>query len=150
MRVLAISLLAFSTLLTSCCEINNEGVGALAGGAVGGILGNQIGGGSGKVIATTGGAVIGALLGSSIGRSMDKVDRMQLEKVLETSPTGRAVGWQNPDSGNRYTVQPLRTYYRNDEEPCREYVTKAIIGGKVQQIYGKACRQSDGSWKVAE
>ena len=72
---------------------------------------------------------------------------MEMQRALETAPTGRAVVWSNPDNGNRYTVQPTRTYYHS-QQPCREYITKAIIGGKSEQIHGKACRQADGSWRV--
>ena len=36
----------------------------------------------------------------------------------------------------------------SDSGPCREYTIDAIIGGKTEQIYGTACRQSDGSWKT--
>ena len=98
-------------------------------------------------MAAAGGALLGAYLGGQIGKTMDKVDRMEMQRALETAPTGRAVVWSNPDSGNRYTVKPIRTYYRSSQ-PCREYITKAIIGGKTEQIYGKACRQADGSWRV--
>ena len=72
---------------------------------------------------------------------------MEMQRALETAPTGKAIIWSNPDNGNRYTVIPTRTYYAN-QQPCREYTTKALIGGKTQQIYGKACRQADGSWRV--
>ena len=70
-----------------------------------------------------------------------------MQRALETAPIGRSVNWSNPDNGNRYTVKPTRTYY-HDQQPCREYITKAIIGGKTERIYGKACRQADGSWRV--
>lgn len=134
-------------LMYGCAEINNEQVGTVTGGVVGGLLGSQFGSGSGKVAAAAGGALLGAFVGGSLGKTMDKVDRMQMQQALETAPTGRPIGWTNPDSGNKYTVQPTRTYYVN-QQPCREYTTHALIGGKTQQIYGKACRQSDGSWKV--
>lgn len=147
MKKLAVASLCVSVFLAGCAEVNNEGVGTVAGGVVGGLLGSQFGGGSGKVAAAEGGALVGAILGGQIGKTMDKVDQMQMQRALETAPTGRAVVWQNPDSGNRYTVQPTRTYYANDQ-PCREYTTSAIIGGRNQQIYGKACRQADGSWRV--
>ena len=78
---------------------------------------------------------------------MDRQDRLEMQRALETAPTGRGVGWKNPDSGNQYRVTPTRTYYTN-EQPCREYTTLATIGGKQQQIYGKACRKADGSWQV--
>lgn len=142
-----IVILCASIGLFACQSVNNEGVGALTGGVVGGLLGSQFGGGAGKVAAAAGGALLGAYLGGNIGKYMDKVDQMQMQRALETAPTGKSVDWRNPDSGNQYTVRPTRTYY-NHQQPCREYTTQAIIGGKTQQVYGKACRQADGSWRV--
>jgi surface antigen len=147
MKKLTVVACCFTVLLTGCAPLNNEGVGTISGGVVGGLLGSQFGGGSGKVMAAAGGALLGAYLGGQIGKSMDKVDRMEMQRALETAPTGRAIVWSNPDNGNRYTVKPTRTYYHS-QQPCREYITKAIIGGKSEQIYGKACRQADGSWRV--
>ncbi|MBA4696342.1 MAG: glycine zipper 2TM domain-containing protein [Legionella sp.] len=140
--------LSASIFVSACSQVNNEDVGTVSGGVIGGLIGSQFGGGSGHVIAATGGAVLGAIIGGNIGRKMDRLDRLEMQKALETAPTGRAVVWKNPDTGYRYTVEPTRTYYVQDQ-PCREYITKAMIGGKTQQIYGKACRQADGSWKVA-
>lgn len=147
MKKLVAAALSLSCLLTGCAEVSNEGVGTVAGGVVGGLLGSQFGGGSGRVAAAAGGAILGAYLGGNIGRTMDKVDRMEMQRALETAPVGKAVTWRNPDSGNTYVVEPTRTYYAN-QQPCREYTTRALIGGKSQEIYGKACRQADGSWKV--
>lgn len=147
MKKTVLTALAFSVFLTGCAEVNNEGIGTVTGGVVGGLLGSQFGGGSGKVAAAAGGALLGAYLGGNIGRTMDKVDRMEMQRALETAPTGRAINWQNPDTGYSYTVRPTRTYYAN-QQPCREYTTRALIGGKSQEIYGKACRQADGSWRV--
>lgn len=139
--------LSLSLLLTGCVPLNNEGVGTISGGVVGGLLGSQFGGGSGQVMAAAGGALLGAYLGGQIGKTMDRQDRMEMQRALETAPVGRSVAWSNPDNGNRYTVKPTRTYY-HEKQPCREYTTHALIGGKSQQIYGKACRQADGSWRV--
>lgn len=136
-------------LLSGCAEINNEGVGTVSGGVIGGLVGSQFGGGSGKVAAAAGGALLGAFLGGNIGRTMDRLDRLELQKVLETAPTGKKINWQNPDNGNRYSVKPTRTYYQENHRPCREYITTAMIGGKSQQIYGRACRNTDGAWEVA-
>ncbi|KTD62034.1 RT0821/Lpp0805 family surface protein [Legionella spiritensis] len=147
MKKIVLTSLSLSLLLGGCAQVNNEGIGTVTGGVVGGLIGSQFGGGSGKVAAAAGGALLGAYLGGNIGRTMDRVDRMQVQKALETAPTGKAVVWQNPDSGNKYTVRPTRTYYSNNQ-PCREYTTRALIGGKSQEIYGKACRQADGSWRV--
>jgi surface antigen len=148
MKKLLFATLSLSIFLSGCAEVNNEGVGTVAGGVVGGLLGSQFGSGSGRVAAAAGGALLGAWLGGNIGRTMDKVDRMEMQKTLETAPVGRAVTWRNPDSGYTYTVRPTKTYYVH-QQPCREYTTRALIGGKSQEIYGKACRQADGSWRVA-
>jgi surface antigen len=147
MKKLVVASLSLSVFLAGCSQVTNEGVGTVTGGVVGGLLGSQFGSGSGKVAAAAGGALLGAFLGGKIGQYMDRQDRMEMQRALETAPTGRAVTWKNPDNGNRYTVKPTRTYYTN-QQPCREYVTNALIGGKSQQIYGKACRQPDGAWKV--
>lgn len=148
MKKLTVASLSLSFLLVGCVPMNNEGVGTISGGVVGGLLGSQFGGGSGKVMAAAGGALLGAYLGGQIGKTMDRQDRMEMQRALETAPTGRAVAWSNPDNGNRYTVIPTRTYYPRPQQACREYTTSAIIGGKSQQIHGKACRESDGAWRV--
>lgn len=147
MKKLVVATLSLCILLGGCAQVTNEGVGSLTGGVVGGLLGSQFGGGSGKVAAAAGGALLGAFVGGNIGKMMDRQDRLEMQRALETAPTGRQVQWTNPDNGNHYMVEPTRTYYANNQ-PCREYTTRAMIGGRSQQIYGKACRQADGSWRI--
>lgn len=147
MKKMAVISLSLSVLLSSCASVTNEGVGSLTGGVVGGLLGSQFGGGSGKVMAAAGGALLGAFLGGKIGKTMDRQDQLEMQRALETAPTGGSAHWTNPDNGNQYSVKPTRTYY-SEKQPCREYITHAMIGGKSEQIYGKACRQKDGSWRV--
>lgn len=147
MKKILLTSCVFSLLISGCAPINNEQVGTVTGGVVGGLLGSQFGGGNGKVAAAAGGAIIGALLGGNVGKYMDRQDQMRMQMAMETAPTGRPVHWTNPDNGNQYTVKATRTYYAA-QQPCREYVTTAMIGGKSQQIYGKACRQADGSWRI--
>jgi len=147
MKKLVVISLSLSVFLAGCAQVTNEGVGTIGGGVIGGLLGSQFGGGSGKVAAAAGGALIGAFLGGKMGQYMDRQDKMEMQRALETAPVGKSVRWKNPDNGNQYSVKPTRTYYSN-QQPCREYITNAIIGGKSQQIYGKACRQADGAWRV--
>ncbi len=148
MNKLVIATFLSGSLFLTGCTATNQDVGTISGAVVGGLIGSQFGGNSGKVLATAAGTMVGAYLGGNIGRYMDKVDRMEMQRALETAPTGRVVAWKNPETGNAYTVKPTRTYY-NNQQPCRECITHAVIGGKTQQIYGKACRQADGSWRVA-
>lgn len=128
---------------------SREFLGNVIGGTVGGVLGSQVGKGSGRTAAIVGGTVVGVLVGGSVGRSMDAVDRLYLNQVLETAPTRTAVAWQNPDTRTRYEVTPVATYQQAGLY-CREYTATALIGGQKQQIYGTACRQPDGSWKIQQ
>jgi len=125
----------------------NQQAGTVIGAVVGGMLGNQIGHGDGRAAATILGAIAGGVVGNAIGRSMDDTDRLRTARVLETSPTGAPTQWRNPDTGHQYTVVPTRTY-ASAQGPCREYTMDAVIGGRVEQVYGTACRQPDGSWRT--
>lgn len=137
------------TLLTSCATPrgDNEAGGMIIGGILGGVLGHEIGGGHGKTAATIIGTMIGTTIGGNIGRSMDTTDRLNVAHSLETVRTGVGTQWSNPDTGYEYRVVPTRTF-EIDSAPCREYTLDASIGGKTEQVYGTACRQADGSWKV--
>jgi surface antigen len=95
------------------------------------------------------GTLAGAAIGGAIGRSMDEVDRMKTASTLESVRTGVSSRWQNPDTGYQYAVTPTRTY-ETSAGPCREYTIDASIGGRTEEVYGTACRQPDGSWKVLD
>lgn len=140
--------------LSGCSSVNKQDIGTVTGGALGGVLGNQVGHGDARVAATIAGTLLGACIGGSIGQTMDKVDQMQVNKTLESTPTNRTSSWTNPDTDTTYRVTPTKTYYRSqtsgERQPCREFTTVAIIGGKKQEVYGTACRQTDGSWKVIQ
>lgn len=148
--------LSLSLILSAAivgCTANNgvrkQDVGVVTGGALGGVLGSQVGRGSGRVAATIGGTILGAFIGGSVGKSMDDVDQLKMQRALETNRTGQSTRWRNPDSGNTYVVTPTKTAVPSGaSQPCREYTTTAYIGGKKEEIYGKACRQRDGSWKI--
>lgn len=123
-------------------------LGAALGGAAGGLAGSQFGKSSGKAAATIGGVILGAIVGGSIGRSMDRLDQACVGQVLEYVPDRQTVVWQNPNRDG-YWVTPVRTYDAGGGRYCREYQSRAVIGGRVQQVHGTACRQPDGSWRIA-
>lgn len=142
-------MLVTSLAVTGCATRQgpNEQSGMVIGGVLGGILGNQVGRGSGRTAAIIAGTMIGAAIGGNIGRSMDETDRMNAAQTLESVRTGVPSAWQNPDTGNQYQMTPTRTY-ESSSGPCREYTMDAIIGGRREKVYGTACRQPDGSWRV--
>jgi surface antigen len=117
------------------------------GGLLGGLLGAQTGDRHFRPIAIIAGTLIGASIGGSIGSYMDETDRIRAGQTLETVRTGVSTTWRNPDSGVQYQMTPTNTY-ETAQGPCREYSMEALIGGKQEQVYGTACRQSDGSWKM--
>lgn len=79
---------------------------------------------------------------------------LEEEETVEIVPTGPII-WHNPDSGRSANPPaPRQQSHRAPENsdgyasgPCREYHTTARVGGRIQHIYGQACRQPDGSWK---
>ena len=148
-KILLSALLAATVSVAGCATYQGqqEQTGMVIGGILGGVLGNQVGGGHGRTAAIIAGTLAGAAIGGAIGHSMDETDRMRTAQTLETVRTGVPSRWHNPDTGNDYTVVPTRTY-ETAQGPCREYTMDAVIGGRNEKIYGTACRQPDGSWRV--
>jgi surface antigen len=146
---IALSALTALALFGCSTAPTKQDQGILIGAIAGGILGHQVGGGSGRVLATMVGTVAGAAIGGSIGRTMDETDRRNTAAALENVRTGVSSSWVNPDTGYQYSVTPTNTY-DSGTGPCREYTMDATIGGKTEQVYGTACRQPDGSWKIVE
>ena len=141
-------ILGCALALAGCqTQPTQEQSGMVVGGLLGGVLGSQVGEGSGRTVATIVGTMVGAVIGGSVGRSMDDQDRMKTAMALEDVRTGVPTQWRNPDTGNTYTVVPTSTY-ETAEGPCREYTMDAVVSGKKERVYGKACRQSDGSWRA--
>ena len=126
---------------------NREVVGGVLGGALGGVLGSQVGEGAGRAAATIGGAAIGVLVGGAIGRRMDEADYACVAHALEYAPGDRPVAWGDPDSDARYRVEPLRTWRDEAGRLCREYVTTAVVDGRVEEVRDAACRLPDGGWR---
>ena len=140
---------AVLALTLSGCETSpsQQQSGTIVGGLLGGVLGSQVGGGTGRTAATVIGTLIGATIGGNVGRSMDQTDRLKTAQALESTRTGTSSTWRNPDTGATYKVTPTRTRPSADG-PCREYTVEASVGGRPETVYGQACRQKDGSWKV--
>ena len=129
---------------------NRDVVGALLGGAAGAAAGSTIGKGDGRTAAMIGGAILGALVGGVIGQNMDEIDQNCVGQVLERAETGQTIVWNDPETHATYQVTPTRTYQPDSSDRyCREYTATAVIGGRTERTYGIACRQPDGSWRLA-
>ena len=126
---------------------NRDLLGAVLGGVAGGVVGASVSKGDNRTVAIVGGTIIGAIIGGVIGRSMDRVDQNCVGQVLEHAEDGREVRWRAPN-GYDYEVVPRRTYTGGGGEYCREYTTTAVINGRADRVYGTACRNPDGSWRL--
>lgn len=149
-KTVQISLFSTSLLLLQGCQNNMDGeaTGTIVGGLAGGLLGSQIGNGTGQILATVGGAIAGAVVGNAIGHSMDEADQMKFNQTLETGHSNKATTWTNPDDNATYTVTPKPATIASNGQPCREYTFNATIGGKTKEVYGTACRDASGAWKI--
>jgi len=132
-------------------EANKTTAGTLIGAGVGGLAGSEIGGGSGRVVAIVAGTLLGGFVGHEAGASLDRADvgyaRAAQERAY-AAPIGQQITWNNPESGHSGTITPRRDGADTAGNYCREYQSTVTIGGKIEQAYGTACRQPDGSWKV--
>jgi len=151
-RVITVGILAVVTL-SGCAEVSENpktSIGALGGAAVGGLIAGAAGaGGAGIAAGLIGGGLLGGLVGKLLDERDHRLAAQAAHQALETAPSGTAVPWRNPDNGHVGTVTPVRTYQASSGGYCREYETTVTVGGKLEHGYGKACRQPDGSWHIA-
>jgi len=158
-KVTAIVLCVFT--LSSCQEGQNEGMGTFLGMLGGAVIGSAIAGdgggrhgrrGGGNEGAIIFGALAGAVIGNSIGRKLDEADRTRMYQAqhvaFENYPSGQRSNWYNPDTGNSGSYTPRPAQQERSGQYCREYQQTVTIGGKLEEAYGKACRQPDGNWKI--
>lgn len=141
----SVAAMALLGVLSGCATQEQSGM--LIGAIVGGVVGSHVGRGSGEVAATFIGATIGAAVGGNVGRSMDDYDRTRVSMVLTNVHTSVPARWSNPRTRITYTMVPTRSY----DSPagyCREYTMDAVIGGQVEKVFGTACLQPDGSWRI--
>ena len=139
-------------LVSGCATKMETGtvVGALTGGALAYGLGQDS---SKKELWTVLGIGLGAMIGQNIGKQLDERDRILMGQTfnhtMEKAPVNATGQWQNPDTGHGGSVTPTRTF-ETESGPCREFTQTVSIGGQMEEAYGTACRQADGSWKIKQ
>lgn len=151
-----LTLAAVMTMVSvSACqtmEASKQNIGGLMGAVAGGVLGSNVGKGKGQLAAVGVGTLVGALVGSEIGKSLDKADMRYASRANQqahTAPIGQTITWNNPESGNRGSVTPIRDGYdRNSGSFCREYEQVIYVDGRQETGRGVACKQPDGRWEI--
>jgi surface antigen len=101
-----------------------------------------------KTTTTTTATVSSGFLSGSTGKSMDAVDHLKMNQALESNRTNQTSSWNNPETHNYYSVTPTRTFTGPNGQPCRDFTTNATVGGEKDAIYGTACRDNSGKWRI--
>jgi surface antigen len=118
--------------------------GALGGGAISGLACSQLGKGNGKT------AIVGAcsMLGGITGLLMG-LQYSQQRQVAQAYQNPR-VPLQQPQAMQDEGVLRMGKTFSDPStgEYCREFQHTAKVSGKTQKLYGTACQQPDGTWKV--
>ena len=126
-----------------------QDAGALTGAVAGALVGSTVGNGNLGVVAV--GALVGGFIGNEVGAGLDAQDRrmaMDAEyRALEYSRTGVPVQWRG--RSGRYGDVIAGSSYRVNDYSCRDYTHTIYIDGQPEVARGTACRQPDGTWKVA-
>ena len=129
---------------------SSETVGTLGGAVGGALLGSRFGGGAGKVATIGIGTVLGALAGREVSRYITGNDSRRAAAAEERAmASNEPITWNNPETGNRGTIQPQRTYQNSTGQTCREYNHTIYVEGRAETAHGTACRQPDGTWQLA-
>ena len=77
-------------------------------------------------------------------------EMQQAQQNAYAAPIGQQITWNNAQSGHSGTITPTRDGRDGAGNYCREFQQTINVGGQPQQGYGTACRQPDGSWKIAQ
>jgi surface antigen len=70
-------------------------------------------------------------------------------QALETSPSGAAVSWSNPQTGRYGNIVPGPAYVTNGVT-CRQFTDTRYVGGNTLTERGTGCRNPDGTWTMAK
>lgn len=153
---------------------DKEFFGTGLGAALGGLLGSQFGQGQGQLATTAAGVFVGGLIGQDVGQSLDRSDRLYARggygygAPTYYQPRTYYYETYQPTYVAPPALPPQRVIYVPQEQPvvhyrqdydqveyndrasgyCREYTQQVRIGNRIEESYGTACLQPDGSWQV--
>ena len=155
--VKGMAVVTLAAVLRTGCETVGETVkanpkttiGAAGGATVGGLIAAAAGANPAAIAASViGGLLLGGLVGNLLDERDKRLQGEAAQRALETAPTGQSVGWKNPDTGHSGTVTPTKTVQNANGTYCRDYKATVDIEGKQEKATGRACRQSDGTWRI--
>jgi surface antigen len=83
-------------------------------------------------------------------RVLARRETICFSQSFEYIPDRKTVAWSDKKVAVYYSVMPLRTLRTSDGHVCREYTAKAAVNGHAADVYGTACRDSDGRWLLID
>jgi surface antigen len=96
------------------------------------------------------GALMATLGDDRSGLTLTRREAICFSQSFEHVPDRRTVAWFDAATAVHYSVVPMRTLRTSDGHFCREYTAKATLNGHAADVYGTACRQSDGRWVLID
>ena len=150
-RVAAVAVGLFTLQFAACSTATGykEPSGAFVGAGLGAYAGSRIGSGSGSAAATAIGALLGALFGAEVGRSLDRADAAYAAMSAQ-APYGPVPPSPPPPppmySASQPYTRPLSSYALPGN--CRTFQQRVFIEMREEVVYGTACQQPDGSWRL--
>ena len=145
------------TVFLAACSTNNrmtngQLIGAVGGGIIGTYIGTQLGGGQGSLLFLVAGATLGSLTGYAYGDSLIPSDRTRFKDAAKVAmdkiDDGQVYSWVNPETGVAGTITPVRSYYSESNQICREFEATIAVERGVGETKGHACKISDDAWLV--
>jgi surface antigen len=129
-------------------------VGAVGVGAISGLACSPLGKGNGKTAIVGACSMLGGIAGLLMGNQYSQQQQVARAYQAPRVPTMRQPAYQQPayqqppyeEEGQLSLGQSFSN--PNTGELCREFQHRAKVGGRIQQVYGTACQQRDGTWKV--
>ena len=71
-----------------------------------------------------------------------------IQGALEHDQSGAAADWRDPATGDRGTVEPLRTVRSQQYGWCRDFAEHINVAGRVYTLDGTGCRNRAGNWDI--
>ena len=75
------------------------------------------------------------MAGKAIGQQLDQADLLMHEHAVQESyekPLNRPIHWENPKTGHRGTVTPIREGRDDNNQICRQYEQSITVGGQTE------------------
>lgn len=123
-------------------------------GATGSPVGATFVKGAAQPVSVGVGTAVGAWADSDLGKALDSADQERLRTVgqyaMEMQKPGATSQWS--DAGHKIETVIYTGGFSSlfvPGGPCRAFDQSLTIGGKIETVHGRACKDASGTWKVA-